>query len=221
MRFLNDVDLCTCSFLSVTTRYVCSSFCPFIHSSTIHPSFLFYFFFKFLFWRYWMEVKSQCRVNTCKMLVLFFTMLRCQVEGCNRGFDSAPRLRRHMKIHNKGECDQIVWLFYIVPHTPTFEMHVLFFHVISRCLVVDFSFTYFGRKKGGQNDTTTGYSLCARSFDFWYINNFWVKTLHACSSWSIRYVIPNYIIYWMFFPYFLSRICVQCTWMCWNLWQIF
>ena len=155
------------------------------------------------------------------MLVLFFTMLRCQVEGCNRGFDSAPRLRRHMKIHNKGECDQIVWLFYIVPHTPAFEMHVLFFHVISRCLVVDFSFTYFGRKKGGQNDTTTGYSLCARSFDFWYINNFWVKTLHAFSSWSIRYVIPNYIIYWMFFPYFLSRICVQCTWMCWNLWQIF
>ncbi|CAH3168740.1 unnamed protein product [Porites evermanni] len=36
------------------------------------------------------------------MLVLFFTMPRCQVEGCNRGFDSAPRLRRHMKIHNKG-----------------------------------------------------------------------------------------------------------------------
>ena len=155
------------------------------------------------------------------MLVLLFTMRRCQVEGCNRGFDSAPRLRRHMKIHNKGECDQIVWLFYIVPHIPTFEMHVLFFHVISRCLVVDFSFTDFGRKKGGQNDTTTGYSLCARSFDFWYINNFWVKTLHAFSSWSIRYVIPNYIIYWMFFPYFLSRICVQCTWMCWNLWQIF
>ena len=73
-----------------------------------------------------MEVKSQCRVNTCKMLVLFFTMLRCQVEGCNRGFNSAPRLRRHMKIHNKGECDQIVWLFYIVPHIPTFEMQCPF-----------------------------------------------------------------------------------------------
>ena len=97
-----------------------------------------------------MEVKSQCKVNTCKTLVLFFTMPRCQVEGCNRGFDSAPRLRRHMKIHNKGECDQIVWLFYIVYvyliYLPL-KGDVLFFHVISRCLVVDFSFTYFGKKK--------------------------------------------------------------------------
>ena len=138
-------------------------------------------------------------------------MLRCQVEGCNRGFDSAPRLRRHMKIHNKGECDQIVWLFYIVymylVYLPL-KGDVLFFHVISRCLVVDFSFTYFGRKKGGQNDTTTGFSLCARSFDFWYINNFWVKILHACSSWSIRCVIPNYIIYWMFSLIFcLGYVC--------------
>ena len=160
------------------------------------------------------------------MLVLFFTMLRCQVEGCNRGFDSAPRLRRHMKIHNKGECDQIVWLFYIVYmyliHLPL-KCNVLFFHVISRCLVVDFSFTYFGRKKRRTewHNNRINYSLCARSFNFWYINNFWVKTLHACSSWSIRCVIPNCVIYWMFFPYFLSRICVQCTWMCWNLWQIF
>ena len=64
-------------------------------------------------------------------------------------------------------------------------------------------------------------SVLAHSISDTVINNFWVKTLHACSSWSIRYVIPNYIIYWMFFPYFLSRICVQCTWMCWNLWQIF
>ena len=83
------------------------------------------------------------------MLVLFFTMPRCQVEGCNRGFDSAPRLRRHMKIHNKGEYDQIVWVFYIVfmylVYLPL-KGDVLFFHIISRCLMVDFSLTYFGRK---------------------------------------------------------------------------
>ena len=122
--------------------------------SSIHPLFIlpsfFYFFLYVLFLRYWIEVKLQCKVSTCKMLVLFFTMCRCQVEGCNRGFDSAPRLRRHMKIHNKGECDQIVWLFYIVYmyliYLPL-KGDVLFFHVILRCLVVDFSFTYFGRKK--------------------------------------------------------------------------
>ena len=63
----------------------------------------------------WMLATWVKTLYTCKMFVLFFTMPRCQVEGCNRGFDSAPRLRRHMKIHNKGECDQIVWLlFYIV-----------------------------------------------------------------------------------------------------------
>ena len=90
MRFLYDVDLCTCSLLSVNKRYVCSSFCPFFHSSTIHRSLLFLFL---------------------SLFFTFFTIPRCQVEGCNRGFDSAPRLRRHMKIHNKGECDQIVWLF--------------------------------------------------------------------------------------------------------------
>ena len=91
----------------------------------------------------------------------------------------------------------------------TYRWNVMSFSFISRCLVVDFSFTYFGRKKGGQNDTTTGFSLCARSFDFWYINNFWVKTLHACSSWSIRCVIPNnYIIYWMFSLIFcLGYVC--------------
>ena len=126
MQLLCDVDLCTCSLLSVTMRYVCPSFCPFIHSSTIHLSLLFLFLSLFFILKVLNEVKLQCKVNTCKMLVLFFTMPRCQVEGCNRGFDSAPRLRRHMKIHNKGECDQIVWLFYIVPHIPTFEMHCPF-----------------------------------------------------------------------------------------------
>ena len=52
-------------------------------------------------------------------------MPRCQVEGCNRGFDSAPRLRRHMKIHNKGECDEINCLAVLhcvhVSHIPTLE----------------------------------------------------------------------------------------------------
>ena len=99
------------------------------------------------------------------MLVLLFTMPRCQVEGCNRGFDSAPRLRRHMKIHNKGECDQIVWLFYIVYmyliYLPL-KGNVLFFHVISRCLAVDFSFTYFGRKKRlTESHNNRIFSLCS------------------------------------------------------------
>ena len=138
-------------------------------------------------------------------------MVLIQLRGC----DGIWKYTTRVSVIRLSGC---FTLYHI--HLPL-KCNVLFFHVISRCLVVDFSFTYFGRKKGGQNDTTTGYSLCARSFDFWYINNFWVKTLHACSSWSIRYVIPNYIIYWMFFPYFLSRICVQCTWMCWNLRQIF
>ena len=158
------------------------------------------------------------------MLVLLFTMPRCQVEGCNRGFDSAPRLRRHMKIHNKGECDQIVWLFYIVYmyliYLPL-KGNDLYFHVISRSLAVDFSFTYFGRKKRRTEwHNNRIFSLC--SLIRFLIHQQLLST-DLTRMLFVKYSMCNPQLHYTLnvFPFFLSRICVQCTWMCWNLWQIF
>lgn len=63
--------------------------------------FFFFFFYQcyFLFCRIellWLFciAKQWQFLNVC--------ITRCEVEGCDRGFETSTRLRRHMMVHNKG-----------------------------------------------------------------------------------------------------------------------